>query len=111
MTKEAISLESRILAEYRNVASWTGNSLSILGFFWAISNNYQSEAVRVGACIFGCTLSITFNMFTLYVHAPLIHGRIATLFNAIFILNLIPSIFWILIFFLSEEYKVSQNKN
>ena len=109
--KEGRDLEYRVLAEYRNVAGWTGNALGILGFFWGISNNYQSLGVRVAGCIVGCFLSMLFSVFTLFVHWPLIHGRIQTLFVAIFIMNMLPALFWLLVFFTSKEYQVSQNKN
>lgn len=102
--------EYRWLAELCNVAGWTGLNLNILGIFVLISNNFQVEGVRIASTLVGCFVSLLFAFLTLYAHAHLLRNRTITLFAAMAVGNLIPAMFWLIVFFASEEYKVAQNK-
>lgn len=103
-------LEYRILAEYRNVAGWVGTGLGLLALTIGICNNFQSEAYRITAAILGAGLCFLYALFTIWVHAHLVHARVGTFTMAVLLANVGPTLVWFIGFFATEEYKVAQNK-
>lgn len=100
----------RQAAFYRNVAGWASTGLGVLAFFWALSNSFQTQAVRVAAAVVGSVATLLMAALAVVTHWRPLGAYAPVMALAVLVANVAPAVFLLVAVLASGEYQFAQNK-